>query len=319
MGIGDFVPASSSPPGRPRRVGVRTGEGLPGPGDRPADGVHGGGRGCGVVPRSRHDRATSLPGRLADRLAAAGCVAADEEAVELAEAAAGDPARLEQLVRHRLAGEPLAWVTGATTFAGHRVRVDRGVYVPRRQSEALVARAIARLPEDGVAVDLCTGSGALALALQRGRPAARVLGTDVDPAACRCAAANGVEVHLGHLAEPVPPGLVGRVDVVVGVVPYVPTAAIELLPSDARDHEPQVALDGGPAGLDVLRQAVVASAGLLRPGGVLLLELGGDQDAALRPALAAAGFGDVRRLVDGDGDLRGVECRRAAGVSHPAR
>jgi len=79
-----------------------------------------------VVPRSRHDRATSPPQRLADRLAAAGCVAADEEAAELADAAAGDPARLERLGRRRLGGEPVGWVTGAATFGGHRVRVGRG-------------------------------------------------------------------------------------------------------------------------------------------------------------------------------------------------
>ncbi|MHB1775797.1 MAG: N5-glutamine methyltransferase family protein [Acidimicrobiales bacterium] len=275
---------------------------------------------------SRHRRTAAAPSprrppaaRLVERLAAAGCVAADEEAAELVGAAGGDPARLERLVGRRLAGEPLAWVTGGTTFAGHRVRVDPGVYVPRCQTEGLVARAIAHLPGDGVAVDLCTGSGAVALALSRARPSARVLGTDVDPAACRCAAANGVEVHPGHLAEPVPPGLVVRVDVVVAVVPYVPTAAIELLPSDARDHEPRRALDGGPDGLGVLRPAVAAAASLLRPGGVALLELGGDQDVALRPTLAAAGLDVVARLVDEDGDLRGVECRRAAGVSHRVR
>lgn len=249
---------------------------------------------------------------LAARLAAAGCVAAEEEAEELLEASAGDPERLERLLARRLDGQPLAWVVGAATFAGHRVVVHPGVYVPRWQSEALVERAIGYLPTDGVAVDLCTGSGAVAVALARARPGARVLGTELDPVACRCAAVNGVEVHTGHLADPLPKELVGRVDVVVGVVPYVPTAAVDLLSRDARDHEPRQALDGGPDGLDLLRPAVEAAGALLRPGGVLLLELGAEQDAALAPTLDAAGFGPARRLVDEDGELRGIEARSGA-------
>ncbi len=260
------------------------------------------------MPEASTDRTAAIA-----RLAAAGCVAAEEEADELL-AAGGGPARLERLLALRVAGEPLAWVTGVTTFAGHRVVVHRGVYVPRWQSEALVARAIEHLPGDGLAVDLCTGSGALALALARARPQARVLGTDLDPAACRCAAANGVEVHAGHLADPVPEGLTGQVDVVVGVVPYVPTAALDLLPRDARDHEPRLALDGGPDGLDLLRPAVEAAGTLLRPGGALLLELGGEQDTALAPTLTSAGLGPTRRLVDEDGELRGIEARRRDGV-----
>lgn len=121
---------------------------------------------------------------LAARLAEAGCVAAWEEAGELMDAAAGDPVLLEALASRRLAGEPLAWVTGWVAFAGHRVGVHPGVYVPRAQTEALVARAVELLPDGGLAADLCTGSGAVALALRRARPRARVVATDVDPAAC---------------------------------------------------------------------------------------------------------------------------------------
>ncbi|MGH9067941.1 MAG: methyltransferase, partial [Acidimicrobiales bacterium] len=159
-------------------------------------------------------------GGLARRLARAGCVAAWEEAGELMEAAAGDQEVLAGLVTRRIAGEPLAWVTGWVAFAGHRILVHPGVYVPRWQTEPLVARAAGLLPGDGMAADLGTGSGALAVALGRARPRARVVATDVDEAACRCAAANGVEVFQGHLADPLPADLWGRVDVVVAVVPY---------------------------------------------------------------------------------------------------
>lgn len=251
-------------------------------------------------------------GRAVDRralaavLAGAGCVAASEEADELAAAAAG-PAELSRLLARRVAGEPLAWVTGTTSFAGQRLRVRPGVYVPRRQTEALVRRALARLPAAGVAADLCTGSGAVAAVLARGRPGARVVATDLDPLACRCAATNGVDVRRGHLADPLPDDIRGRCDVVTAVPPYVPSDQVRYLPSDARDHEPRRALDGGPDGLGVLLEVVAAARGLLRPGGALLVEVGGDQDEELAEPLVAAGFAARHRIEDDDGDLRGVE------------
>ncbi len=247
---------------------------------------------------------------LASRLAEAGCVAPDEEADELLEAAGADEYLLERLVSRRVSGEPLAWVTGSATFLGHRVLVHPGVYVPRWQTEALVRRAIELLPDCGLAADLCTGSGAIAVALSRARPNARVVATDIDPLACRCAADNGVEVFAGYLAEPVPDELRGRFDVVFAVVPYVPTEEIMYLPRDVREHEPLLALDGGPGGTRVLEQAVWSGAELLQPGGTLLLEVGGDQAEALSGVLTAAGFGPPRSYRDEDGDLRGIEAER---------
>ena len=246
-------------------------------------------------------------GTIASQLEDAGCVAPGEEADELMEAARGDGALLERLVARRVAGEPLAWVTGAVGFAGCRVRVHPGVYVPRRQTEALVLRAIELLPEDGLAADLCTGSGAIAMALERRRPQARIVASELDPVACRCAQENGVEVFAGHLGDPFPAGLRGRFDVVVAVVPYVPSDMFAYLPRDVRDYEPRLALDGGPGGTRVLEQAVWAAAGLLHRGGSLLLEVGGEQDDALGPVLSAAGFGPTTRHDDDEGDLRGVE------------
>ncbi len=246
-------------------------------------------------------------GTLVRRLDAAGCVAPEEEADELIEAARDDGDVLERLVARRVEGEPLAWVTGYVNFAGCRVRVHRGVYVPRWQTEALVHRAIELLPEGGVAADLCTGSGAIAMALAMARPQARVVATDIDPLACRCAKSNGVDVFSGHLAEPLMDEFQGRADVVIGVVPYVPTDMFAYLPRDVRENEPRLALDGGPGGTRLLEEAVWGAAALLHPGGTLLLELGGDQDEALRDVLGRAGFGSLRRHVDEDGDLRGIE------------
>jgi release factor glutamine methyltransferase len=240
----------------------------------------------------------------------AGCVAAGDEAVELLAAARGDRGVLRELVSRRSAGEPLAWLVGSARFCGWRVSVCPGVYVPRPQTEALAREAIARLPGRGLAVDLCTGSGAVAVALARARPEARVLATEADPVAAACARDNGVDVRVGDMTAPLPGEVQGQVDVVTAVVPYVPTGELRLLPRDVVTFEPRGALDGGADGTDLLQRAVVESAGLLRPGGSLLLELGGREAGLLEPLLAQHGYRDVRLLRDEEGDPRGVACRR---------
>ena len=244
---------------------------------------------------------------LAARLSAAGFIAAEEEADELLSCAAGNPMILESLVVRRLTGEPLAWIVGRTSFCGMQIRVDPGVYVPRWQSEALARRAVERLPADGVAIDLCTGSGAIARILAMNRPAARVVASDVDERAITCAAANGVEVYRGDLFAPLPSELVGRVDVVVGVVPYVPTPALPLLQRDTFAFESPLAYDGGRDGTDILRRVLWDSPRFLRSRGALLLELGGEQADALRDDLARLGYVDVSVLTDDEGDVRGIE------------
>jgi release factor glutamine methyltransferase len=244
---------------------------------------------------------------LTELLALAGFVSADEEAHELLAAAAGDVARLDALVERRLAGEPLAWITGSTSFCGSTIRIDVGVYVPRWQSQPLARRAVERLPENGLAIDVCTGAGAIARTLMTARPGGRVLATDVDEGAVACARANGVEAYQGDLFAPLPPGLEGRVDVVVGVVPYVPTPELPLLQRDTFTFETALAYDGGQDGTGILRRVAGDSPRFLRRGGALLLELGGDQAGALGEDLTRLGFGNVRVLVDEEGDERGIE------------
>ena len=270
------------------------------------------------APDGHAARDVTAPGELLALtavLSAAGCVAADVEAAELLDAAGGEGGRLDAMVRRRLTGEPLAWITGRAVFCGSGVRVDPGVYVPRWQSEPLARRAAERLPTAGVAVDLCTGSGALAVALGAARPRARVVATDIDPRAVACAVSNGVEAYLGDLFTPLPTGLAGRVDVVVGVVPYVPTPALSTLPPDTLVHEAPLAYDGGPDGTAVLRRVLGDATGHLRPGGALLLELGADQADMLGPALDRLGYADCTVLSDQDGDVRGIEA--TFGVASP--
>jgi release factor glutamine methyltransferase len=246
---------------------------------------------------------------LAARLADAGFVAADEEAEELLAAAAGDADLLDALVQRRLTGEPLAWITGKVVFCGLEIRVDPGVYVPRWQSELLAFRAVERLPANGTAIDLCTGAGAIAKTLSARRPGARVVASDLDERAVACASANGVEAYHGDLFAPFPRALEGRVDVVVGVVPYVPTPELALLQRDTLAFESTLPYDGGADGADILRRVVTDSPGFLRPGGALLLELGAEQPEALGADLARLGYRDVTVLRDEDGDVRGIEAR----------
>ncbi len=198
---------------------------------------------------------------------------------------------------------------GSVDFCGTQVKVHAGVYVPRRQTEPLTRRAAALLPPTGVAVDLCTGSGAIARVLRELAPSATVVATDVDAAAVACARDNGVDALLGDLDEPLPASLRRRVDVITAVVPYVPTGALRFLPRDVTAFEPRVALDGGEHGLGPLFSVIGRSTRWLRPGGRLLTELGGDQAAPVTARMEAAGFGDVIVLRDDDGDDRGIEAR----------
>jgi release factor glutamine methyltransferase len=244
------------------------------------------------------------------QLREAGCVAAREEAAELVEAAGGDVARLRELVARRCSGEPLAWLIGSVRFCGETVFVCPGVYAPRRQSERLALEAVARLPEHGLAVDLCTGAGAIAVVLARRRPLARVVASEIDPLAVECARTNRVEVFEGDMTANLPAELLGQVDVVTAVVPYVPTGELRFLARDVLAYEPRRALDGGEAGTVFLVRAALEAAPLLRAGGSLLLELGGDEADLLRPVLAENGYREVELLVDEEGDPRALCGRR---------
>lgn len=241
------------------------------------------------------------------RLAAAGCVAATDEAAEFL-AAAPDAATLDAWLARREQGEPVAWITTTTRFCGRSIHVDPGVYVPRFQTEELAQRAAALLPEHGRAVDLCTGAGAIASHLRAAVPTATVLGVDLDPRAAACARRNGVLAIAADLAASLRGH--GTFDLVTAVAPYVPTDAIELLPMDVQRHESRLALDGGADGLDLVRRVVAAASDLLRPGGWMLTEVGGDQDVAVSAELRSSGFVEVTPWADEDGDLRGLAAQR---------
>lgn len=247
------------------------------------------------------------PGSVAAALRAAGCVFAEEEA-RLLLAAARTPAELTALTRRRVAGEPLELVVGWAAFRGLRIAVEPGVFVPRRRTEFLVEQALAHAPDATVVVDLCCGSGALGAALADALGDVEVHAADIEPAAVRCARRNlapyGGHVHTGDLFDALPADLRGRIDVLAANVPYVPTGEVPLLPAEARDHEPPVALDGGADGLDVLRRVAAEAPRWLAPGGLLLVETSEHQTPealaaftrsglAARPAVSEEGYAHV--------------------------
>ncbi|WP_327347779.1 putative protein N(5)-glutamine methyltransferase [Streptomyces europaeiscabiei] len=208
-------------------------------------------------------------------LRAAGCVFAEDEA-ELILTTARTPDEAAAMVDRRIAGLPLELVLGWAEFAGLRITVEPGVFVPRRRTEFLVETALATVWGASVVVDLCCGSGAVGAALAASLEAAELHAADIDPTAVRCARRNIAphdgQAHEGDLFAALPARLRGRVDILAANVPYVPTGEVPLLPSEARDHEPLVALDGGRDGLDVLRRVAAEASEWLAPGGCLLVE-----------------------------------------------
>ncbi len=228
------------------------------------------------------------------RLRAGGCVFAEDEARLLLEAA-GTPAELAELVERRVGGVPLEHLLGWVEFCGLRIAVDPGVFVPRRRTELLVREAAALVTRPGaVVVDLCCGSGAVGAALAAVLDSPEVYAIDIDAAAVACARRNldavGGRVLEGDLYEPLPASLRGRVDVLVANTPYVPSGSVAMMPPEARDHEPLVALDGGADGLDVQRAVAAQAATWLAPGGHLLIETSELQAPQLVETFEASGL-----------------------------
>lgn len=235
---------------------------------------------------------------LVERLRAAGCVFAEDEA-RLLRGAAGSIVELDALVARRVAGEPLEYVVGFAEFCGLRIAVGPGVFVPRVRTEFLAERAVALTAPGAVVVDLCCGTGAVAAVVLAAVPDAEVHAADVDPAAVALARRNlpGGHAHEGDLDAPLPARLHGRVDVLVANAPYVPTREIDLMPAEARLFEARAALDGGPDGTGVQQRVAAAAPRWLAPGGHLLIETSTRQAPLTRAAVERHGLA-ARVVVD---------------------
>jgi release factor glutamine methyltransferase len=247
---------------------------------------------------SKLGRRRSLPASVVDRLRAAGCVFAEDEA-RLLVAEARTPGDLDAMVDRRTAGIPLEYVLGWAEFGGLRVDVEPGVFVPRARTEFLARRAVALAhqaaalaPPTPVAVDMCCGSGALGAVLAAAVPGIEVYAADNDPAAVSCARRNLPDglVFEGDLYGALPNWLARRVDVLVANAPYVPSDELELMPREARLHEPHATLDGGADGLELVRRVIAGARSWLRPGGHLLVETSEDQATAVLREVARTGL-----------------------------
>lgn len=232
------------------------------------------------------------PDEVAAQLRFAGSVFAEEEAALLVEAF--DQEDLPDALRARCEGEPLEHILGWAMFAGLRVQVMPGVFVPRRRTELLLHEALDRLPRSGVLVEICCGAAPVATAVAAARVGARVHACDIDPTAALCALENlapyGGTASAGDMGEGIPDELFGNVDVLVANAPYVPTRELALMPREARLHEPESALDGGLDGLGVQRRVAGLARRVLRPGGVVLVETSRSQVEATSALLGREGL-----------------------------
>lgn len=240
----------------------------------------------------------------------------------VARAARGDgaPPGLEDLVRLRCARVPLQHLTGVAAFRGVQLRVGPGVFVPRPETEVLAglavteARALAEAAHPPVVVDLCTGSGAIALAVATEVPEGLVHAVELDPGAHAWAALNlagsGVDLRLGDAAVAFG-DLDGAVDVVVANPPYIPAGAVPVDP-EVREHDPELALyGGGPDGLAACRAVLATAARLLRPGALVAVEHADVQQDQLLQLLGARTWTQARGHLDLAGRPRCVTARRA--------
>lgn len=210
---------------------------------------------------------------------------------------------------------PLQHITGTAPFGPVRLEVGPGVFIPRPETEALLEWALAQdLPDDVVIIDVCTGSGALGIALATARPGARVTGVDIDPTALdyarRNAASTTMSVVHGDVAEDgLLSDLAGTVDLVVSNPPYVPAGAI--LDPEVAEHDPAHAVFGGADGMAVIVPLVARAAGWLKSGGLLAVEHDDTTSEATVGAISATGlFDQVAPHADLAGRPRFVTGRR---------
>jgi release factor glutamine methyltransferase len=227
--------------------------------------------------------------------------------------------RFRELITRRRRSEPVAYILGEREFYGLRFSVNQHVLIPRPDTETLVNVALERTRGSdlfGRALDVCTGSGCVAVAFALERPTWFVTGSDISADALGVARQNALRLgaiwnvnfrESDLLAD------VGaeRFDLITANPPYVPDAEVPTLSPDIRNYEPPGALLGGPDGLSLLRRLVKAAPALLVPGGVLALEVGAGQAERVAKGLAGYGFADVQRARDYGGIERVVSGRWA--------
>lgn len=212
-------------------------------------------------------------------------------------------ARFERLVTQRRSGIPLQYLEGTVQFGPLEIAVDPRALIPRPETERMWERVVEVIGDDSpsVIVDLCTGSGNLALAMKHTFPAAEVIGTDRSADALSLAMSNGARTGLdvrwleGDLFDALPTSMRRTVDVIAANPPYIAAGEYDGLPVDVRDHEPIDALVSGPGGDEVLARIAAEAGEWLGPGGFIACEIGADQGPR-----AAELFAEFDPLVERD-------------------
>lgn len=214
-------------------------------------------------------------------------------------------ARFRALVKRRRGHEPVAYLRGEREFYGRTFRVDARVLIPRPDTETLVTVALHRTRHVSMAMralDLCTGSGCVAITLARERPTGFVVASDLSPGALDVARNNAQRLgayNMSFLAGDLFEAVKGmRFDVVTANPPYIPSAEIAGLAADVREHEPRMALDGGESGTRLTSKIIEQAREHLEPGGTLAVEVAIGQASAVEALFVRAGFADVRRALD---------------------
>lgn len=205
--------------------------------------------------------------------------------------------------RRLAGGEPLQRILGDAHFFDSVFRIEPGVFIPRPETEILVETAAGLLketgrPTDGLRIlDLCAGSGVVALSMLKMLPGARASAVEITPGGAKNIAENAaalglenrIEIFEGDLYGPLGERR-GEFDAIVANPPYIPTADILVVPPVVRDHDPHAALDGGPDGLDIARRIIGGAPCRLKPGGLLGIEVGAGQAGDVRALMEHAGL-----------------------------
>ena len=216
-------------------------------------------------------------------------------------------AKMRELVQRRAKAEPVAYLVGQREFFSLKFRVNRDVLIPRPETETLVIEILdgAKGRPNPAILDLCTGSGCVAIATAKNNPQSKVTAVDISVAAIAIARENAsfhqvadrVEILESDLFAAIPAN--ARFDLIVGNPPYIPSVEIDQLDAEVAKHEPRLALDGGPDGLSILRRIIEQAVQFAVPGGLLLLEFTPEQAEALEQfTVAHGGYEDVSIVKD---------------------
>lgn len=203
-----------------------------------------------------------------------------------------DPAPLEPLLARRFSGEPLQYIRKRAEFYAREFYVDDRVLIPRPETELLVDAALERAPQGGRVIDIGTGSGCVALTIERERPDLHVFTVDRSIEALCVASINRTQLQSRArlIASDLLSAVRGTFDVIVSNPPYIPLGEYEELAVEVRIHEPRIALTPGPSGLEIIDRIFDQADAMLAPQGFLILEVGYGQEAALRALAETKGF-----------------------------